>query len=199
MPTILDIFNQDAFSASALTGNVTLVPNSYGRINELGLFTPEPIATTSVTLFIENGVLTLLPTRPRGGPASLGTRGKQKPKAFYVPHIPLPHGGDRPVQRHAVRPRGGDAGQRCQPDGRPEPHRLNHDRADPRLPGRPVRHDLRIRADVRERRLMRALHLALCAALLTGPATARVPGTAGPPGLHGERGEATHRIRASPR
>ncbi|MBK3397653.1 MULTISPECIES: major capsid protein [Methylobacterium] len=88
MPEILDIFNQDAFSASALTGNITLVPNAYGRINALGLFRPEPIATTTVTVILENGVLNLLPTRPRGAPASLGTRGRQKPKAFPVPHIP---------------------------------------------------------------------------------------------------------------
>lgn len=88
MPEILDIFNQDAFSASALTGNITLVPNAYGRINALGLFRPEPIATTTVTVTLENGVLNLLPTRPRGAPASLGTRGRQKPKAFPVPHIP---------------------------------------------------------------------------------------------------------------
>ncbi|MCJ2009800.1 major capsid protein [Methylobacterium sp. J-092] len=88
MPIILDIFNQDAFSAASLTANVTLVPNSYGRINELGLFTPEPIATTSVIVMIDKGVLSLLPTRPRGGPASLGTRGTQKPKSFVVPHIP---------------------------------------------------------------------------------------------------------------
>lgn len=88
MPEILDIFNQDGFSAAALTANIAMVPNQYGRINELGLFTPEPIATTSVIVTIENGVLNLLPTRPRGGPASLGTRGKQKPKAFVVPHIP---------------------------------------------------------------------------------------------------------------
>jgi hypothetical protein len=88
MAEILDIFNQDAFAASALTGNITLVPNSYGRINELGLFRAEPIATTTVTVIIEDGVLNLLPTRPRGAPASLGTRGKQRPKAFPVPHIP---------------------------------------------------------------------------------------------------------------
>lgn len=88
MPEILDIFNQDAFSAAALTGNITLVPNSYGRINDLGLFRPEPIATTSVIVIIEDGVLNLLPTRPRGAPASLGTRGKQRPKSFVVPHIP---------------------------------------------------------------------------------------------------------------
>lgn len=88
MPEILDIFNQDAFSASALTGAISIVPNSYGRINQLGLFTPEPIATTTVTVMVENGVLNLLPTRPRGGPASLGARGKVKPLAFAVPHIP---------------------------------------------------------------------------------------------------------------
>lgn len=88
MAEILDIFNQDAFSAAALTGNITIVPNIYGRINDLGLFRPEPIATTSVIVVIEDGVLNLLPTRPRGGPASLGTRGKQRPKSFVVPHIP---------------------------------------------------------------------------------------------------------------
>ncbi len=64
------------------------MPNAYGRINALGLFRPEPIATTTVTVILENGVLNLLPTRPRGAPASLGTRGRQRPKAFPVPHIP---------------------------------------------------------------------------------------------------------------
>lgn len=88
MPEILDIFNQDAFSASSLTGTIMIVPNSYGRINDLGLFRPEPLATTTVTVIIEDGVLNLLPTRPRGGPASQGTRGRQRPKAFVVPHIP---------------------------------------------------------------------------------------------------------------
>ena len=81
MPEIIDIFNQEAFSASSLTGTITMVPNSYGRINELGIFRPEPIATTTVTVIIEDGVLNLLPTRPRGGPASLGTRGRQRDPA----------------------------------------------------------------------------------------------------------------------
>lgn len=88
MPTILDIFNQDSFSAASLTEGIYLVPNTYGRINQLGLFRPEPIATRNGVLVVENGVLNLLPTRPVGGPASLGTRGKQKPLPFYVLHIP---------------------------------------------------------------------------------------------------------------
>jgi len=88
MPEILDIFNDQAFSAVSLTDTVNVVPNMYGRLNELGLFTNEPVSTTSVAIDIANGVLNLLPTRPRGGPASVGTREKQKLKAFVVPHIP---------------------------------------------------------------------------------------------------------------
>lgn len=88
MPEILDIFNGDAFSAVALTASVNLVPNTYGRLNELGVFNDEPVATTSVAVNISNGVLNLLPTRPRGGPPSLGTPERAKLKSFVVPHIP---------------------------------------------------------------------------------------------------------------
>lgn len=88
MPVILDVFNQDAFSAVSLTSSISMVPNTYGRIKALGLFRDEPISTTTVVVAIENGVLNLLPTRPRGGPPSLGTRGKQNLRPFIVPHIP---------------------------------------------------------------------------------------------------------------
>ena len=88
MSTMIDIFNQDAFSAASLTQGIYQVPNTYGRLNQLGLFRPEPVATRAGIVVIENGVLNLLPTRPVGGPASLGTRGKQKPIPFYVLHIP---------------------------------------------------------------------------------------------------------------
>lgn len=88
MPEILDIFNNAAFSAVSLTDSVNIVPNTYGRLNELGLFNDEPITTTSVAIDISNGVLNLLPTRPRGGPASLGTPERRQMKAFVIPHIP---------------------------------------------------------------------------------------------------------------
>lgn len=88
MPEILDIFNDAAFSAVSLTDTVNIVPNTYGRINELGLFQNEPVSTTSVAIDIANGVLNLLPMRPRGGPASVGTRERQNLQAFVVPHIP---------------------------------------------------------------------------------------------------------------
>jgi len=85
---ILDIFNDAAFGATALTDNVNIVPNMYGRINQLGLFKPEPIPTTSVAIEIDNGVLNLLPTRQRGAPPTFGTAEKRHLKSFIVPHIP---------------------------------------------------------------------------------------------------------------
>ncbi|ACL58764.1 major capsid protein [Methylobacterium nodulans] len=88
MPEILDIFNQDAFSAVSLTDSVNMVQNTYGRLNELHLFGNEPVMTTSVAINISHGVLNLLPTRPRGGPASLGAPERQKLEAFVIPHIP---------------------------------------------------------------------------------------------------------------
>ena len=88
MPDILDIFNGQPFSAVALTDSVNIVPNAYGRLEEIGLFRNEPVHTTSVAIDIANGVLNLLPTRPRGAPASVGTRERAKLKSFVVPHIP---------------------------------------------------------------------------------------------------------------
>ncbi len=88
MSTILDIFNDEAFSAITLTDNVNIVPNMYGRVNQLGIFNDEPIPTTSVSINIVNGVLNLLPTRPRGAAPTLGTPEKRHLKSFLVPHIP---------------------------------------------------------------------------------------------------------------
>jgi hypothetical protein len=89
METILDIFNNAAFSATSLTEAINIVPNDYGRIRELGIFSSEPIPTTSVIVQYENGQLNLLPTRERGAPPSLGTspkRGGRPFKCFHIPH-----------------------------------------------------------------------------------------------------------------
>ncbi|RZK46187.1 MAG: hypothetical protein EOO59_19680, partial [Hymenobacter sp.] len=56
---------------------------------ELGLFAPEPIATTSVAVQYANGTLNLLPTRERGAPSSLGMpekRGIRQFGCFHIPH-----------------------------------------------------------------------------------------------------------------
>lgn len=48
----------------------------------------EPIPTTKVSIQIENGVLNLLPTRPRGSAPTYGTPEKRSLKAYTIPHIP---------------------------------------------------------------------------------------------------------------
>ncbi|HEV7293092.1 MAG TPA: major capsid protein [Devosia sp.] len=85
---ILDIFNNAAFSSTALTQAINIVPNDYGRVRELGLFESEPLTTTTVAVQYANGTLNLLPTRERGAPPSLGMPEKRGVRAFRTFHIP---------------------------------------------------------------------------------------------------------------
>ena len=86
---MLDIFNSQAFSMIALTEAINVVPNTYGRLRELNLFPIKPVNTTTVAIEIKNNVLNLLPTQPRGGPATQNVTGKRQLKSFRIPHIPL--------------------------------------------------------------------------------------------------------------
>lgn len=81
-------FHNPAFSVSALTAAINLLPNQYGRLDELNLFPVKPVRTRQVTVEERNGVLSLLPTQPVGTPGSVGKRGKRNLRAFNVPHIP---------------------------------------------------------------------------------------------------------------
>jgi hypothetical protein len=88
MTLITDVFNNNAFSAVEMTGSIGIVPNFYGRLNELGLFSSEGVTTTSVAVQYENGSLTLLPTRQRGGPPTLGLPVRRNARIFSVWQIP---------------------------------------------------------------------------------------------------------------
>lgn len=88
MPLITDIFNNDAFAAVELTSAISVVPNTYGRLNEMGLFSNEGIPTTTVAVAYENGSLNLLPTRVRGGPPSLGLPVRRNARTFSLWQIP---------------------------------------------------------------------------------------------------------------
>jgi hypothetical protein len=86
---MLDIFEQDAFSTIELTSAINVVPNKYGRIQEMGLFRDRGVRTAQVAIEMKDGVLNLLPPVPRGSAATKGTRGKRKMKSFQIPHFPL--------------------------------------------------------------------------------------------------------------
>ena len=83
-----NVFENPAFSMSALTAAINILPNNYGLMESMGLFPPKPVRFRSVAVEEKNGVLTLLPTMPVGSPGTVGVRGKRKLRSFAIPHIP---------------------------------------------------------------------------------------------------------------
>lgn len=85
---MLNPFDNPAFSMTALTGAINILPNNYDRLATLGLFPDKPQRFRQVAIEERNGVLTLLPTQPVGSPGTLGVRGKRQLRSFAIPHIP---------------------------------------------------------------------------------------------------------------
>ncbi len=82
-------FNNPGFSMASLTAAINLIPNRYGRLEEMNLFPAKPVRKRQVVVEEMNGVLNLLPTLPPGSPGTLNARGKRSVRSFIVPHIPL--------------------------------------------------------------------------------------------------------------
>jgi Phage major capsid protein E len=81
-------FISPAFSMASMTAAINLIPNRYGRLEELNLFPPKPVRTRQVIVEERAGVLNLLPTQPPGSPGTVNVRGKRTVRSFVVPHIP---------------------------------------------------------------------------------------------------------------
>ena len=81
-------FSNPAFSMTALTAAINILPNRYGRLEELNLMPSKPVRQRQIVVEEMNGVLNLLPTLPPGSPGTVGVRGKRKMRSFVVPHIP---------------------------------------------------------------------------------------------------------------
>lgn len=85
---ILDVFKSDAFGTLALTEAVNVLPNKYGRLQELNLMPGKGVNQPDIAIENYNGVLNLLPSRKRGEAGSKGTSGKRSLLTFRVPHFP---------------------------------------------------------------------------------------------------------------
>jgi hypothetical protein len=85
---MLNPFENPAFSMTALSQAINILPNSYNRLGDLGLFPDKPQRIRQIAIEEQYGVLNLLPTLPVGSPGTLGTRGKRKVRSFNIPHIP---------------------------------------------------------------------------------------------------------------
>ena len=81
-------FTNPAFSMASMTAAINLIPNRYGRMEELRLFPAKPVRTRQIVVEEQNGVLNLLPSLPPGSPGTVGVRGKRKVRSFVIPHIP---------------------------------------------------------------------------------------------------------------
>lgn len=86
---VLDVFRGRPFQLVPLTDAINVVPNKYGRLNELGLFPIVGTYSALVAVEYKNGTLNLVPTSQRGGPAHKNTTGKRKLKTFNIPHLAI--------------------------------------------------------------------------------------------------------------
>jgi hypothetical protein len=90
MDEILNPFEADnAFNMASLCAAVDILPNNYGRVNQLGLFTDVGVTQRTVIIDERNGVLNILKTMPVGAPGQQNKIGKRGVRSFVIPHIPL--------------------------------------------------------------------------------------------------------------
>ncbi|MCL4556810.1 MAG: major capsid protein, partial [Gammaproteobacteria bacterium] len=88
MSVMVNPFLGNGYSLAEMTQAMSILPNRYGRIGEMGLFTPEPISQRNVIIESVEGELRLLPATKPGAPATVGSNDMRSMRAFVVPHIP---------------------------------------------------------------------------------------------------------------
>lgn len=86
---MLDVFNSDAFSVVSLTDAIEKLKFVPGRLTASGLFTETAIATTTVSIEENNGVLKLVAPTPRGAPGTTLDKGQRAMRSLVVPHFEI--------------------------------------------------------------------------------------------------------------
>ena len=86
---ILDIQNNDLFSAVTLTAAVNTLPFVPGRIGEMDIFEEQGVTTTAIAIEELDGTLDLIPNTPRGAPPLQNQKQKRSAHFLTIPHLPL--------------------------------------------------------------------------------------------------------------
>ncbi|ABN78458.1 bacteriophage-related protein [Cereibacter sphaeroides WS8N] len=81
-------FDAGGYSLAEMTQAINILPNLYTRLGQMGLFQFEGVTQRSVIIEQAEGVLSLLPSQPWGGPATVGGRERRSMRSFALPHIP---------------------------------------------------------------------------------------------------------------
>ncbi len=84
----LNPFTGSAFDMVHLTRGINKIPNNFGLIRQLGIFSDDPVRHLSVGVEQRLGLLNLLPIAPRGGEPTEASREQREYRQFLIPHIP---------------------------------------------------------------------------------------------------------------
>jgi major capsid protein E len=81
-------FDTGGYSLAEMTQAINILPDVHSRLAQIGLFRFQGVTQRSVIIAQFEGILSLLPTVPLGGPATLGQREGRSMRSFAVPWIP---------------------------------------------------------------------------------------------------------------
>lgn len=77
------------FEMTDLTEELMLIPNTYGLVNELGIFRSESVSQHTITVESQAGTLAIVEDRIRGARHSVNRDDTRAIRAFAIPHYPL--------------------------------------------------------------------------------------------------------------
>lgn len=86
--SMLDIFNDDAFSVTSLSAAISQENYRPGKLGAMGLFEEDGITTTTAVIEVEDDVLHIVDVKPRGAAGSAMGSKNRKVIPFAVPHLP---------------------------------------------------------------------------------------------------------------
>jgi hypothetical protein len=85
---MINPFDGGGFGLADMTDSINIIPNVYTKLGQMGLFRFEGVTQRSVIVEQANGVLSLLPPVPLGGPATVADRDERNMRSFVLPWIP---------------------------------------------------------------------------------------------------------------
>ena len=77
------------FEMTDLTEELLLIPNTYGLVNQLGIFRDESVTQNNVSVESTGSTLALIPDQPRGSRNNVNVDRNRSIRSFHVPHFPL--------------------------------------------------------------------------------------------------------------
>lgn len=89
MDPILNIFNGNGFEVTTLSGKIDALPYVPSRLNEMGLFTPEYLDTTTAAIERRDGSYELVEPTPRGGAGVTVGEDQRELIPIIIPHFEI--------------------------------------------------------------------------------------------------------------